>query len=621
MSGQAGILMFDPRDSISHEAISILVRSLEATGPDRAGEYSRYNLGMAYRAFHTTNESCLSEQPLEREGFVLTLDGRLDNRDEVGRSTGPCRIEDLSDAELVLSAYRKFGLSSFAMFLGDWALALWDPERFCLILARDVMGVRRLFYRVDSDGITWSSTLEPLVQTAPRKLRLDLDYLSGCIYPRPSLETTPFQEIRTLPPGSFLTCHMGGKIRIETFWNLAPDATIRYADDREYEEHFRDLILKAVSRRLRSNGPIVAELSGGVDSSSLVCAADLVSLKEHITPVTTISYFDDRDAGGDERPFFSLIEQHRGQMGHHLRIADIAPHKRTTPCEPAMANDFCAYPGETPASRSLAEAAFTVYRSAEAKVVLSGLGGDELLGGISYEAPELAGYLEARQLGNFFDALAEWSLRRKKSRYRLAWDSIELLAAARWPTLLLDNPKPYDWASIGPPQSRHFKSFARWSELSPAQAAIENVRHAVAQQLTWVDLPHGDWIERRYPYLDRELFTFLASIPRTQIVRAGKRRNLMRRALRGIVPDAVLLRKSKWFSCGASQEQLCKTIENAHELWSSPWLSEGLLVHSTLLRERIALVEHGAVPETRAVHAALMVEMWLRGPIAGYVTQ
>jgi asparagine synthase (glutamine-hydrolysing) len=614
MSGQAGVCNFDARDAVDAKVRVSLLRSLETER--EAARWSRgQDSDSSNRIFCGLEES---DRPIERDGFELNWDGRLDNREEVACRVDPGPITSACDQELVLALYQQFGFSSFKMLLGDWTLALWDPVRFCLVLARDPMGVHRLFYRIDPRGLAWCSTLEPLLKTAQRKLHLDLDYLSGCLYPRPPLESTPFREIRSLPPGSFLTCHLGGKIQIETFWRLAPESSIRYADDRDYEEHFRDLLCKAVSRRLRTNGTVMAELSGGIDSSSLVCVADLVSEREHLSRVETISYFDDRDVGGDERPFFNLIEQHRGRDGHHLRVSSIVADNFDI--RYAETSNLCAFPGRTPESAALSNAALAVYRNADAKVVLSGLGGDELLGGISWEAPELAGYLKARQFKSFFHAVVEWSLRRNKSIYALGWDAVELLLCSHWPGLLMERPKRYSWALVGPPSSNGLNSFARWDELAPSQVAMESVRYALAQQLTWIDTPRGECIERRFPYLDRDLFTFLASIPRMQIVRAGKRRDLMRRALRGIVPASILFRKTKWLGSHLTNRSLLGAIDSATEHLSGTWLSENLLVDSSALRDRLKLAEHGALAEQRAAHTALLIEQWLRGPVGAFIS-
>ncbi len=116
-----------------------------------------------------------------------------------------------SDLELAFAAYRAWGTRCFAELVGDWAIAVWDKDNYQLTLARDYAGVRRLFYRLDTNGIAWCSIIEPLVLTSPVKLHLDLDYIAGCLYPRPPIEKSPYVEIRAVLPSHFQTFQLGGK--------------------------------------------------------------------------------------------------------------------------------------------------------------------------------------------------------------------------------------------------------------------------------------------------------------------------------------------------------------------------------------------------------------------------
>jgi asparagine synthase (glutamine-hydrolysing) len=174
MSALAGIFKYDPRNHVTGPELANLARGIDRIGPDGGGEYLQSNVGMVYRAFHTTAESHFECQPLVREGFVLAWDGRLDNRDEIRARAAANHEESPADVDLVFAAYREWGESCFAELMGDWALALWDPTRMRLILARDYIGVRRLFYRLDQEGVAWCSILEPLVLQSPCKLELDV---------------------------------------------------------------------------------------------------------------------------------------------------------------------------------------------------------------------------------------------------------------------------------------------------------------------------------------------------------------------------------------------------------------------------------------------------------------
>ena len=616
MSALAGIFKFDPRDHMGRNELTKLACEINRIGPDGGRELLDQGLGMAYRAFHTTGESHLESQPLVRRGCILTWDGRLDNREEI-RSRVDQEFGETTDIDLVFAAYEKWGTSGFAELVGDWAIALWDQPRQRLMLARDAMGVRRLFYRLDPDGVAWCTTIEPLVLTSPGKMHLDLDYLAGCLYPRPPVETTPYREIRSVVPGSFLTFKFGGDQSTRQYWSLNPHARIRCARDSEYDDHFRSLFRDAVRHRLRADRTVLAELSGGIDSSAIVCMADEIRNRESGPSVETLSYFDIDEPSGDERPYFTLIEQRRGRIGHHISLSDFNREFGAEVWMPLPDGSFSAVPGYSARSLRWASAIDEIQSRIGARVILSGVGGDEMLGGVQYEAPELADYLLAGKLISFLRATLRWGVDRKKTVFRLLAETLDLVLASRCPeSLLADTSEPFSWAVLRP-QQRHaaFDSFSRWKELSPVLLSIEFVRYVLAQQLTCMDPPLVGCQERRYPFLDRALFVFLASIPRTQLLQAGHRRHLMRRALQGLVPDEVLFRKTKWFGFRSPVADLNRDQRTLDALFENRWLTDGLVVDASMLQKHLVAVQHGSLGEAMALRSAIGIEHWLRTQI------
>ena len=612
MSALAGIFRFDPRDRICEEQLIELARGIDRIGPDGGGEHVGPALGMVYRAFHTTPESHFETQPLDRPGFVLTWDGRLDNREDIRTRVRREFEEPPTDLDLVLAAYEEWGTGCFSELIGDWALALWDQAKQHLILARDYIGVRKLFYRLDQCEVAWCTTLEPLVLTSQRKLHLDLDYLAGCLYPRPPVETTPYREIRSVVPASLLTFRFGGKMEVKQYWSLNPHTRIRYSADAEYEEHFREVFRESVNRRLRSDRTLLAELSGGLDSSSIVCMADEIRSRHPVAALETVSYYDTDEPSGDERPYFTLVEKRRGRAGNHISVAEFRRQTENEALAPLPGEYFVASPCYFASSLHWASAIEAIQRKARARVILSGLGGDEALGGVQYEAPELADHLLAGRFMSFLKSSFAWSLARNKTVYRLLADTIELIWAAHHPeSLLPSSSRSLAWANLKP-VTRHpvLRSFARWRDLSPTSRFMESTRYSLAQQLTLTEPPLTGRVEKRYPFLDRSLFVFLASIPRTQVLQAGLRRHLMRRALRGIIPDEVLFRKTKSFGFRSSIAPFAS--QSPVPIFDREWLSEPIVADAAALRRNLAALAHGALNEGWAIRSALGIELWLR---------
>lgn len=614
MSVLAGIFKFDPRDLVRADELAELTYGIERLGPDGGQDLIDHHIGLAYRAFHTTPESHRELQPLVRHGCILTWDGRLDNREELRERAKSGLDPDATDVELVLAAYQTLGTSCFQELIGDWALALWDKIRQRLILARDPMGVRRLFYRIEDYGVIWCTVIEPLALATSRSLHPDFDHLAGCIYPRPPIESTPFLEIRALVPASFLTFTEGGAHTRDRYWALNPHSRIRYATDGEYEEHFLGVFREAVRRRMRSDRTILAELSGGVDSSSILCMADSIRRQEVGETIETLSYFDAEEPSGDERPYFGLIEGMRGKTGHHISISEFNRGFGGDALEPLPEGFFSATPGYTARSLRWATAIEAVQSAAGARVILSGVGGDEMLGGVQYEVPELADHLLTGRLVTFLRAAYSWSLARRKTVYSLIADAVCFVFFRYHPTSLFPNPRnQFVWASHrNSSRQTVFADFSSWWQLPPIPLFMESLRFNLAQQLTCTDPPLIGCLEKRYPYLDRRLFEFLASIPRTQVLQPGQRRHLMRRALRGIVPDEVLFRRTKWFSSRGPVVALTEDLASLECAFKEPWFTNGIVVDTKLLMERLCPILHGTSDEAIALRSAIGIEQWLR---------
>src|ERR1700728_4382224 len=248
-------------------------RTLLPYGPDGANAYSGKGTSILYRAFHTTKESRSEAQPLVfPSGAVLTWDGRLDNRAELLNLLGDGLLNAAADVSIVAAAYQRSGVDCFRRLVGDWALSLWNPSERSLLLAKDPIGTRHLYYSVASDHFAWSTLLEPLVLFAGRELALDEEYIAGWLASFPDAHLTPYLANRFVPPSCFVRLEPG-RHSIQTYWDFDSSKRIRYATDGEYEEQFRTLFMQAIRRRLRSNSPILAELSGGMDCSSIVCMA------------------------------------------------------------------------------------------------------------------------------------------------------------------------------------------------------------------------------------------------------------------------------------------------------------------------------------------------------------
>src|SRR6266852_1242648 len=550
MSVQFGRWNFDgkPVDGDYLEKVSPL---LAPYGPDDSGSYSKGNISILYRAFHTTKESRGETQPhVTESGTVITWDGRLDNRKELIRSLRDALTMNSKDVSIVAAAYEEWGSACSARLIGDWALSIWDANSCTLILAKDPIGTRHLYYSVDEHQVTWSTILDPLVLCAGKTFALCEEYIAGWFSFFPATHLTPYVGIHSVPASSLVLIR-AGKYTVRKYWDFDPGKRIRHRTDAEYEEHFRAVFWEAVRRRLRSDRPILAELSGGMDSSSIVCMADtLIALGTTETPrLDTISYYDDSEPSWHERPYFTKVEEKRGRRGWHVDLNAQERQELYTESRPESLDGQC---GLLPGSNGRTSSQLRAYLTSQCnRVLLSGVGGDEVMGGVPTPLPELEDLVATAQFAALARQLKVWALEKRKPWFHLFW---EVLGQFFPPALVgipkYTRPAPWlqskfvkrQWAALTGYSSRT-KLFGPLPSFRANMGALEGLR----RQLTHCALPFDPPLDKRYPYLDRDLLEFIFAIPREQLVRPKQRRSLMRRALVGIVPDEILNRKSKAF--------------------------------------------------------------------------
>jgi len=517
-------------------------------GPDGGGAYIKDNVGILFRGFHTTKESRKEAQPyVTPSGAVVCWDGRLDNREEFIRELREAVTADSTDLAIVVAAYEAWGTECFAKLIGDWALSVWDPRCRSLILAKDPIGTRHLYYSSDQNQIIWSTILDPMVLLAGKTFTLEEEYIAGWLSFFPASHLTPYVGIHSAPPSCFVRLEPGRQI-IKKYWDFDPSKKIRYQADAEYEQHFRKVFAESVKRRLRADSPILAELSGGMDSSSIVCMADSIIAGGAVETLRldTVSYYDDSEPNWNERPYFIKVEQKRGRPGCHINVG-----KRKSLFNRLEPQCFAATPAFN-GRISEAELEYTACLNSQGnRVVLSGTGGDEVMGGVPTPIPELEDLLAKAKLRTLTHRLKLWALNKRQP-----WVNL-LVEAARgfFPPTLVGFPK-----QLGPPPWLRNKFFRRNRAASTGYqtrvrllgslpsfqdnlSTLEVLRRQVFCSVLSADPAH----EKRYPYLDRELLEFIYAVPREQVVRPGHRRSLMRRALVGVVPDELLNRKRKAF--------------------------------------------------------------------------
>lgn len=605
MSVLFGSWQFDGRP-VDRDYIDRLESQVARFGPDARGFYSLPGITLGYRAFDTTPAHCRSQQPyVAVSGAIVTWDGRLDNRNELAEELGGRIERQASDVAIVAAAYSAWEIDCLPRFVGDWALVIWDPACQRLLLGADFVGARRLYYKIDSEQVNWSTILDPLVLDSEQSLSLCEPYLAGWLsgFPRPQL--TPYAEIKAVAPATSVSiCNREKSVR--KYWDFDPRKTTRYRCDGDYEDKFRLLFTQAVRRRLSSDWPVLAELSGGMDSSSIVCMADrLIGQSEGGAPrLDTVSYYCDSEPSWDDQPYFRIVEEMRRRVGCHIEVGQEAD-----PNPEPQGDAFSATPSEV-LRHSQASSQFSDCVLSQCnRVLLSGIGGDEVLGGVPTPIPELADLLAECKVWKLFQRALGWALVQRKPVLHLLYvTSQEFLPSSvnrRAPVWLA----PRIAATLPSEGARErIRFFGAPPSFQQNLIALDTLR----KQLALSALLSNPLLDTRYPYLDRDLLEFLFSIPREQIIRPGQRRSLMRRALRGTVPDQVLNRKRKAFAVRTplAAVSACWTDLTARE--QSLVCEELGLIDRRRFSKSLCEVLEGNGGPLLQLSRTLILELWLR---------
>lgn len=547
MSAIAGIYRFDGAQA-DDVILSALGDGLERRGPDGRSQYKSGPTAMVYRAFHTNLESRMERQPfVSVRGHVICWDGRLDNREDLIQVLRNDLRDDHTDVAIVMAAYLKWGSDFLPKIIGDFALSVWDPLTRSLLLARDAIGPRTLYYHKNKDRLIWSTELASLLDLHDIPLEINDEYVAGFLTSLPEPGLTPYRNVAGVPPGHSVIVN-GKDVHVRRFWGLDPDHEIRYPSDAEYEEHFRHLFREAVRCRLRVDGPVWSELSGGMDSSSIVCMAnDILKRGEaQASTLNTVSRVFDEAAKSDERRYIVPVEKKIGKTGLHLsedkyRIS--APWESDyVPTIPSYIANIAAY----------CRAVNTAMRESGSRVLLSGLGGGELLLGDGDPFPELADLLVQLKFISLHRRLRTWSEALNKTYARVLWKNVIVpllpgglqLQRRRSANKVLCFYNP-DFVKRMHLRKRMLGSTDVFGFRRPGGRYQSKLFQFLPRQIS-----SGFWqefsdIEFSYPGTHRPLIEFLAAIPFEQRSRPKEGKSILRRALRDLLPAELLYRKER----------------------------------------------------------------------------
>jgi asparagine synthase (glutamine-hydrolysing) len=619
MCGIAGQINFDDVPVVP-QRIAAMGASLRHRGPDDAGVYIDGSVGLAHQRLSILDLSPAGHQPMSNEdGTVwIVFNGEIYNFEELrDRLCDRHKFKSRTDTEVIVHLYEEFGVDCVAMLRGMFALAIWDARAGRLVLARDRVGKKPLYYAHARNSLTFASELKALlIESSPH----DVDPVALHHYLTFQYVPTPwsiFQGIKKLRPGHILVCEQGTCTE-RAYWAVSYREKRRGRNEGECQEEFLSLLRDATRLRLASDVPLGVFLSGGLDSSAIVAIMSEFSKR----PVKTFSIGFKED-GFNELPYAREVAKRFGTDHHELIVQDSG-----IDILPTLARVY-----DEPFADSSAIPTYYVSQLSRQSVtvVLNGDGGDELLAG--YPRYHVTAF--DRAMYGLCRISTQEHLSRVVSKLPVRG---ALLARVKNRLERLTQPFSHTYLGricfFGPEE----KDGLYTSEFNKAVQGDDSLRLLIEwfekaasanplDQLLGVDtmsylpddllvkvdratMAHG--LEARSPFLDHHLIEFCAALPTEYKIRDGEAKYLLRAVMRDKLPSSVLQRPKMGFGVPIDQwfRGTCREIVE-DTLLSSRCLQRGYF-NPEQIRRMVLEQRHGRTSYGSRVYALLMLELWHR---------
>lgn len=550
MCGICGVYNFGTGEPADPRALKRATEAMAHRGPDDEGFYVDGSLGLGNRRLSIIDLPG-GHQPLanEDESLWITFNGEIYNYrdlrpDLLARGH---RFRTSSDTETILHLYEEYGLECLDHLRGMFAFAIWDRRLKRLLLARDRLGVKPLFFRLDAGRLAFASELRTLRELLPHALEIDpqsiYDFFGFRYIPAPR---TFYRGVEKLLPGHWLIADANG-VRSQAYWDIPPEEESEKRAS-EFAAEIAEQLRESVRLRLIADVPLGVFLSGGTDSSAVV--AFMAELGARPLRTYSVGFAETEHS---ELPYARTVAS-RYQTEHHELVFTPQQMNDELPRLVAFRNEPIAEPTDV--------ALYLISRLAaqSVKVVLAGEGGDELFAGYpKYSADRLAGLVSSFPQG-VTRALIRW-LPYRQHRAKTALEALSISDEAE---------RSVTWfASFSREEREGLFSPDFLAQVDPSHPArvfasyLEKVRdRSPLKRMLYADLKvwlpdnlllRGDQmtmassIEERGPFLDHRLVELAARIPTRMLTRGFKTKVLLKEALRPYLPKEVLFRRKVGF--------------------------------------------------------------------------
>lgn len=626
MSGIVGIWNLDGRP-VAPSLLASLSAALSHRGPDGDDQWMSGSMGLACRLLKVTPESLAEIQPtIGPSGTALVFDGRLDNRAELLANLNDARgvTAESPDPVLVLAAYDRFGDRVAEHLAGDFAFGLFDPDRCRLLLARDAIGIRPLYYTRTHNTVIFASEIKALL-AHPDVPAVPNDDMLACFLVSSAPKDTSMTCFKNV--ASLLPAHCAivtpDSFSTRQYWDFAVTEQ-RFGSFQDYAEAFRHHFTQAVRRRLRSAHPVAVSVSGGLDSSSILCLGETLR-RTGGTPAPSLiglSYLSPAGSPSDEKEFLVEIEQ---QYGLSIARVPITNFGLMDGCREAV------WHVEAPFLDHQWNTSRVFYHRAQTlgtRVMLTGHWADQVLFPQAYLI-DLFRQLRWRDIRTHLRAFEYWmpdvmpGFFRKRFWLDLARHHVPEGVLPYLRRLRADRPPAWYSDALCRQAFRHLLRrpiLGAGLPTAHARSLYEEVRSPYhVQCMEWnnkVAAMHD--MEMAFPFLDRDLLSFLMSIPGDVQTSKGVPKALLREGMRGILPDAIANRRWKadfthLVNEGMERDysQLLDCLQAGAATFKWGYV-KGNILHEHLHRLRGQIRGAATCEATWALSDLLALELWLQ---------
>lgn len=569
MCGIVGALSFNDQYRITEEYINAMRDTMQHRGPDGAGTWidERQRIGLGHRRLSIIDLSDHAAQPMSNEDDTIwvSFNGEIYNHEEIRKELQSISNykwkTDHSDTEVIVHAYEQWGIDGIHRFRGMFAIAIWDSRERVLWLIRDRIGIKPLYYSAHNGRITFASEIKALLQDHQQKRKVNEEaffhYLSFLTTPAPQ---TLFDGIKKLPGGTWLRVSETGEMKEHKYWDVWDYTNpLTGVSEEDIAERLLDELKTAVKLSKVSDVPVGVFLSGGIDSS------------------TNAALFSQGE-GGHVKTFSIGYEGEYGTYKNELHYArKVAEFVNAEHYEKKLTLDDAlnfipemVYLQDEPIADPVCIPVYYVSKLARDNGVIVcqvGEGADELFWGYpswkmfrnlqkynDYPVPNFikkAGLAGLRIMGKEQEVYYEW-LRRGSVKQPVFWGGAEAFSQSQKQSLLSDR------------LCKQFKGFTSWEAIRPIYDQYQSKawEKSILNWMSYIDLnlrlpelllmrvdkmSMGVSSEGRVPFLDHKFVELAMSIPESIKIKDGTLKHILKKAVRGTIPDEIIDRKKQGF--------------------------------------------------------------------------